>query len=71
MWSTISKWVVRVAVTVGIGLIVYGAVTADGSVIGLGIKGLGGAAVWHWTEPMIARQSRSHTAGQLEKSVDK
>jgi len=57
--ATVSKWVVRVLLAVAVGLAVYGAISADWSIVGLGLKAAGAALLWHVAEPIIQRQRRS------------
>lgn len=56
---TVSKWGVRVLLAIAIGLAIYGAVAADWSIIGLGVKSAGAALLWHLAEPIIQRQRKS------------
>lgn len=57
--ATVSKWVVRVLLVGAAGLVIYGIVTWDWSVVGIGLKCAGAAVLWHYAEPIIQRQRRS------------
>jgi hypothetical protein len=64
--ATVSKWVVRVLLVAAIALVIYGAVSADWSIVSLGLKAAGAWLLWHWAEPIIQRQRKGS-----EQPVDK